>query len=114
MEDVEEEVPMTAQYILQQNENIILQSEYIGINHTDDDDEHLVAMGSINPEDVYMIAHQAAHIQSKIDKSQIQPEEQNLGRIRSKCGQSIKQNGRQQKSGAPIIIMSFVFLQKKN
>lgn len=44
MEDVEEEVPMTAQYLLQQNENIILKDQYIDINPTDDHDEHLVSM----------------------------------------------------------------------
>ena len=96
MEDVEEEVPMTAQYILQQNENIILQSEYIGINHTDDDDEHLVAMGSINPEDVYMIAHQAAHIQSKIDKSQQEPVEQGSNQmLNGAMSQAMSQAGSQ-------------------
>ena len=96
MEDVEEEVPMTAQYILQQNENIILQSEYIGINHTDDDDEHLVAMGSINPEDVFMIAHQAAHIQSKIDKSQQVPVEQGSNQmLNGAMSQAMSQAGSQ-------------------
>jgi hypothetical protein len=45
MEDVEEEVPMTAQYLLQQTENDILKrGEWIDINPDDDDDEHLVAM----------------------------------------------------------------------
>jgi beta-mannanase len=95
MEDIEEEVPMTAQYTLQQNENIILQNEYIGINHTDDDDEHLIAMGSINPEDIYMIAHQAAHIQSKIDKSQIQPVEQGNQMLNGAMSQAMSQAGSQ-------------------
>lgn len=44
MEDIEEEVPMTAQYLLQQEENTILKQEYIDINSTDDDDQHLVSM----------------------------------------------------------------------
>jgi hypothetical protein len=44
MEDVEEEIPMTAQYLRQQEENIILKSTWIDINPNDDDDQHLVSM----------------------------------------------------------------------
>lgn len=73
MEDVEEEIPMTAQYLLQQEENTILKRwEWIDINPDDNDDEHLVSMWDINPDDVMMVAHQAAHIQSKISKSKDQ------------------------------------------
>jgi hypothetical protein len=45
MEDVEEEIPMTAQWLLQQEENTILKAgEWIDINPNDDDDQHLVSM----------------------------------------------------------------------
>lgn len=44
MEDIEEEIPMTAQYLLQQEENTILKETYIDINPDDNDDEHLVSM----------------------------------------------------------------------
>lgn len=45
MEDVEEEIPMTAQYLLQQTENKILKSGTLILpNPDDDDDQHLVAM----------------------------------------------------------------------
>jgi hypothetical protein len=47
MEDVEEEVPMTAQYLLQQSENDIMRlrpTEMLPINADDDDEQHLVSM----------------------------------------------------------------------
>ena len=69
MEDIEEEVPMSAQYLAQLQENEILKAGVmIGIKPEDNDDEHLVAMGDINPEDDNMILHQQLHIQAKIDK----------------------------------------------
>ena len=69
MEDIEEEVPMSAQYLAQLQENEILKAGVmIGIKPEDNDDEHLVAMGDINPEDDNMILHQQLHIQAKIEK----------------------------------------------
>lgn len=45
MEDVEEEVPMTAQYLLQQSENESLKRGIqLDTNPDDDDDQHLIAM----------------------------------------------------------------------
>lgn len=45
MEDVEEEVPMTAQYLLQQSENESLrQGIFMDTNPDDDDEQHLIAM----------------------------------------------------------------------
>lgn len=45
MEDVEEEVPMTAQYLLQQSENeSLMKGILMDTNDSDDDDEHLIAM----------------------------------------------------------------------
>lgn len=45
MEEVEEEIPMTAQYLLQITENKILKSGTLILpNPDDDDDQHLVAM----------------------------------------------------------------------
>lgn len=76
MEDIEEEVPMTAQYLLQQEENNILKlGEWIDINPNDEDDEHLIAMWDVNPDDLQMVLHQAAHIQAKIKKQSQQVQE---------------------------------------
>lgn len=45
MEDVEEEVPMTAQYLQQQTENELLKKGiYVDTNPEDNDDEHLISM----------------------------------------------------------------------
>lgn len=96
MEDIEEEVPMTAQYLLQQEENTILKRwEWIDINPNDNDDEHLVAMWDISPEYTYMIAHQTAHIQAKIGKSQEQPIEQPNQMLNGAMSQAMSQAGAQ-------------------
>lgn len=69
MEDVEEEVPMTAQYLKQINENELLkQGIYIPISPDDNDDEHLIAMWDVDPENIEMVSHQMLHIQAKIEK----------------------------------------------
>jgi hypothetical protein len=92
MEDIEEEVPMTAQYLMQQEENTILKAwEWIDINPNDNDDEHLVSMWDINPEDVMMVAHQSAHIQAKISKSQEQPLEQSNQMLNGAMSQAMSQ-----------------------
>lgn len=71
MEDVEEEVPMTAQYLLQIGENDSLKHWiYLDINPSDDDEQHLIAMWDVDPENFEMIAHQTAHILAKIKKEQ--------------------------------------------
>lgn len=96
MEDIEEEVPMTAQYLLQQDENTILKMwEWIDINPNDNDDEHLVAMWDISPEYTYMIAHQTAHIQAKVGKSQEQPIEQPNQMLNGEMSQAMSQAGAQ-------------------
>jgi len=67
---------MTAQYLLQCEENNALKRWIeMPINATDNDDEHLVAMWDIDPENLEMIAHQALHIQAKIVKSQSQQQQ---------------------------------------
>ena len=73
MEDIEEEVPMTAQYLLQQSENKVLKSgQFLPTNPDDDDDQHLIAMGDINPDELEMVMHQQSHILNKIEKSKNQ------------------------------------------
>lgn len=72
-DQVEAEVPHTAQYLLQISENTVLKSGTLILPNPDDnDDEHLVAMGDIDPNDLEMIAHQQAHILNKIEKSKNQ------------------------------------------
>lgn len=95
MEDVEEEIPMTAQYLLQQEENRILKETFIGINPDDDDDEHLISMWDINPEDINMIAHQSAHIQYKISKSREHQSQQTSGILNGAMSQAMSQAGAQ-------------------
>lgn len=69
MEDVEEEVPMPAQYMKQIQENELLKRWIsIDIHYEDDDDQHLVAMWDVDPNDVIMVMHQMAHIAQKISK----------------------------------------------
>ena len=69
-EDIDAEIPKTPQQILQQMENELLNDwEYIEINPNDDDEQHLIEMGSmiLTPE---AEAHQYAHIQASIAKWQ--------------------------------------------
>ena len=69
MEDVEEEVPMTAHYIKQCNENDVLKTwTMLPIDAEDDDDQHLVAMWDVDHENLAMVTHQMLHIQAKIAK----------------------------------------------
>lgn len=69
MEDVEEEVPMTAHYIKQCNENDVLKTwTMLPIDAEDDDDQHLVAMWDVDPENLAIVTHQMLHIQAKIAK----------------------------------------------
>lgn len=73
MEDVEEEIPMTAQYLKQESENELLKKWiYVEVMPEDDDDQHLVAMWDIDPENTEMVAHQMAHIAQKISKWEAQ------------------------------------------
>ena len=81
MEDVEEEVPMTAQYLQQQTENELLKKWiYVDTNPEDNDDEHLISMWDVDPENIAMVAHQQNHIANKISKSQqqVQPEQNQM------------------------------------
>ena len=96
MEDVEEEVPMTAQYLLQQTENKILKSwELILPNPDDDDDEHLVSMWDINPEELEMVLHQQAHILNKIEKSKNNQKQQSNQMLNGAMSQAMSQAGSQ-------------------
>ena len=73
MEDVEEEIPMTAQYLKQESENELLKKWiYVEVIPEDDDDQHLVAMWDIDPENTEMVAHQMAHVAQKISKWEAQ------------------------------------------
>lgn len=73
MEDVEEEIPMTAQYLKQESENELLKKWiYVEVMPEDDDDQHLVAMWDIDPENTEMVAHQMAHVAQKISKWEAQ------------------------------------------
>lgn len=96
MEDVEEEVPMTAQYLLQITENKILKSwELILPNPDDDDDQHLIAMWDVNPEDIEMVMHQQAHILNKIEKSKNQQVQQPNQMLNWAMSQAMSQAGAQ-------------------
>ena len=69
-DDIDAEIPITSQQRLQQMENELLNDwEYIDINPEDDDEAHLVEMGSLilTPE---AEMHQYAHIQASIKKWQ--------------------------------------------
>lgn len=97
MEDVEEEVPMTAQYLLQQSENGSLKRWiYLDTKPDDDDDQHLIAMWDIDPDNVAMVAHQQSHILNKIAKSKMeaQPQEQNQ-MLNGAMSQAMSQAGSQ-------------------
>lgn len=77
MEDIEEEVPMTAHYLKQMEENNIMKlrpNEFLPISPDDDDDQHLVAMWDVDPENLAMVMHQSLHIQAKIEKGTVQQE----------------------------------------
>lgn len=77
MEDIEEEVPMSAHYLKQLEENNIMKklpNEMYPISPDDDDDQHLVAMGDVDPDNMAMVMHQALHIQQKIEKGTVQQE----------------------------------------
>lgn len=96
MEDVEEEVPMTAQYLLQQSENESLKKGiFMDTNPEDDDEQHLIAMWDVDPTNVAMIAHQQNHIMNKIAKSQTEalPEQNQM--LNGAMSQAMSQAGSQ-------------------
>lgn len=96
MEDVEEEIPMTAQYLQQQTENELLRKWiYVDTNPEDNDDEHLIAMWDVDPENVVMVAHQQNHIANKIMKSQSEalPEQNQM--LNGAMSQAMSQAGSQ-------------------
>ncbi len=89
---------MPAHYLKQLEENTLLKRGiFVPIAPEDDDDQHLVAMGQIDPENVEMVAHQALHIQAKIHKG-TQPKEPQ--------GQSPQGGGDQMLNGAMSQAMS--------
>lgn len=96
MEDVEEEVPMTAQYLLQQSENESLKRGIqLDTNPDDDDDQHLIAMWDVDPENIAMVAHQQNHIMNKIMKSKTEalPEQNQM--LNGAMSQAMSQAGAQ-------------------
>lgn len=96
MEDVEEEVPMTAQYLLQQSENeSLIKWIYLDTNPDDDDDQHLIAMWDVDPENVAMVAHQQNHIANKIAKAQVEPIQQPNQMLNGAMSQAMSQAGSQ-------------------
>lgn len=96
MEDVEEEVPMTAQYILQQSENELLRKWiYVDTNPDDDDDQHLISMWDVDPENVVMVAHQQNHIANKIAKAKVEPMQQPNQMLNGAMSQAMSQAGSQ-------------------
>lgn len=82
-EDIDAEIPKTAQQILQQMENELLNDwEYIDINPDDDDEQHLIEMWSlIMTKESEM--HQYAHLQASIQKGQQINEWQDKGMLNS-------------------------------
>ena len=96
MEDVEEEVPMTAQYLQQQTENELLKKWiYIDTNPEDNDDEHLISMWDVDPENIAMVAHQQNHIANKISKSQQQAQPEKNQMLNGAMSQAMSQAGAQ-------------------
>ena len=82
-EDIDIEIPKTSQQRLQALENELLNDwEYIEINPDDDDEQHLIEMGSLvlTPE---AEAHQLAHIRASISKGQQKNESQDKGMMNS-------------------------------
>ena len=70
LEDIDIEIPKTSQQRMQALENELLNDwEYVEINPDDDDEQHLIEMGSLilTPE---AEAHQLAHIRASIKKGQ--------------------------------------------
>tara|TARA_R110000772_G_scaffold195633_1_gene306320 strand:- start:25 stop:237 length:213 start_codon:yes stop_codon:yes gene_type:complete len=68
LEDIDIEIPKTSQQRMQALENELLNDgEYIEINEDDDDEQHLIEMGSLilTPE---AEMHQMAHIKASIKK----------------------------------------------
>ncbi len=70
-ETIDQEVPLPAQYLQQLEENKLLKQWLpMEISPDDDDDQHLLAMWDVDPEDTQMVLHQYAHIRQKIKKWQ--------------------------------------------
>jgi hypothetical protein len=70
-ETIDQEVPLPAQYLQQLEENKNLKDWlWMEVSPDDDDDQHLLAMWDVDPEDTQMVLHQYAHIRQKINKWQ--------------------------------------------
>lgn len=97
MEDVEEEVPMSAQYMLQLLENDILKAwNLIPTNPTDDDEQHLIAMWDVDPDNVEMFTHQQMHIANIAEKARTPEPEQSNQMLNGAMSQAMSQAGSQQ------------------
>lgn len=97
-EDIDIEIPLTAQQRLQQMENeLLMDGEYIDINPDDDDEAHLIEMWSLilTPE---MEAHQYAHLQASIQKWQRQNISQDTWMLNSMSNVATAQASQQQAS----------------
>ena len=82
-EDIDIEIPKTAQQKMQSLENELLNDwEYIEINPDDDDEQHLLEMWSLvlTPE---AEMHQYSHIKASIQKGQMANQSQNAGMLNS-------------------------------
>lgn len=99
LDNVEQEVPMTAQYLLQLDENEAMKREpntYFKINPDDDDEQHLVAMWDYDPENIAMVQHALAHKLASIQKEKekmMQPQDNQM--LSGAMSQAMSQAGSQ-------------------
>lgn len=92
-EDIDMEVPKTAQFKLQELENDQMRlGVYVPINPDDDDEQHLIAMWDIDPDNELMVAHQLDHIIASIKKAkQTQIPEQGNQMLNASMSQAMAQ-----------------------
>lgn len=95
MDDVEREVPMTAQYLKQLAENDSLKKWiFIEISPDDDDEQHFIGMWDTDPENEAQETHKAMHILAKIKKEQTQWQQaQDNQMLNSAMSQAMSQAG---------------------
>lgn len=93
-EDIDAEVPKTPQQKLQEIENEQLKAWiYVPINADDDDEQHLIAMGDIDPNNELMVAHQFDHIMASIKKWKPQEVEGGNQMLNASMSQAMAQAG---------------------
>ena len=100
-EMIDVEIPMTEQYRLQEMENeALIQWIDVPVNPDDNDEEHIIALWDVDPDNVAMVAHQTAHIMASIEKkkSQMLPMQDNtmlngaMSQAMSQAGSEIASN----------------------